>query len=70
MPHILSDVIVQVPGVLFRSMTYPSRAGVIQYPSPQLKILTVPSQSLKVRDHDEGDDDPRPEAELLSLIKP
>jgi len=69
MLHILSDVIIWVWGVLSGSMTYLSRAGVIQYTSPQLKMLSVPSQHQEGLGHDTGDDDAGAKAELLSLKK-
>jgi len=50
-------------------MTYSSRAKVIQYTSPQLEILTVPSQCQEGPDCNEGDDDAGAEAELLNLKK-
>jgi len=50
-------------------MAYPSRGVVVQYTSPQLEILTVPSQCREGPDRDGGDDDAGAEAELLSLKK-
>jgi len=38
-------------------MTYPSRAEMIQYTSPQLEMLTVPSQHWEGLDCDEEEDD-------------
>jgi len=67
MSHILSDIIIQVQGVLPRSMTYPSRAGVIQYTSPQLKMLTVPSQCQDGKGHDTDGDDAGAEVESQRL---
>jgi len=50
-------------------VTYPSRAEVIQYTSPQLEILTVPSQCQEGPDCDADDDDAGEEVEFLSLKK-
>jgi len=50
-------------------VTYPSRAEVIQYTSPQLEILTVPSQCQEGQDHNEGDDDAGVKAEFSELEK-
>ena len=53
-------------GVLCKCDRYPSRAGVIQYTSPQPKILTV---SIRRGQAHESDEDAGAKAELLSLKK-